>query len=164
MSDINADKVEAPWTPAQVRAITAWQQAGYVHPLTCETSEHGALIVGSQRLVCPFCAYEQTWVPRLVAETFPSDHRPALVDPGPPPPEVLDLIAGVAAKIEAQTAQRVAALVVAIRLMEMHLELATPGGAGRDSIAWTVATGRVETLRGLLDELQAGQPPQPPDP
>ena len=143
MSDINADKVEAPWTPAQVRAITAWQQAGYVHPLTCEASEHGALIVGSQRLVCPFCAYEQTWVPRLVAETFPSDHRPALVD---------------------QTAQRVAALVVAIRLMEMHLELATPGGAGRDSIAWTVATGRVETLRGLLDELQAGQPPQPPDP
>jgi hypothetical protein len=56
-------------------------------------------------------------------------------------------------------AERCAALTVAIRLMEMHLELATPGGAGRESIAWAVAQSRVAALQGLLDELQAQQAP-----
>lgn len=136
--------LSAPWTDTQVRAIQAWQAAGTVHPLTCATSEHGPLEVHADELWCRSCSYKQTWVPAVCAENFPSDFAPPL-----------------AVLAQQKIAARVAALVIAIRLMEMHLELATPGGAGRDSIAWTVAIGRVDVLREMLEELQALQPAQP---
>lgn len=148
---VQAETVHAPWTPSQVRAIEAWQKAGTVHPLTCQHSEHGPLFVTSEHLVCDTCGFEQTWVPAMCAETFPGDHAPPL-----------DLSEANVTKLAIKlVADRVAALVIAIRLMEMHLEMATPGGAGRDSIAWTVAQRRLTVLRELLEELRTSQPAQP---
>jgi predicted RNA-binding Zn-ribbon protein involved in translation (DUF1610 family) len=43
------------------------------------------------------------------------------------------------------------ALTIAINLMERHLALMTPSGMGRDSSsAYSVARGRIDTLRALL--------------
>lgn len=167
-----SDTVHAPWTPSQVRAIEAWQKTPTVHPLTCETSEHGPLFVTSEHLVCDTCGYEQTWVPTICAETFPSDHTQTLVPTLPQPTtftgkvtprlgDVRPLIDQVVERAVKQTADRVVALTIAIKLMEMHLEMATPDGAGRDSIAWAVAQGRLTVLRDLLEEIRATQPPQP---
>lgn len=155
----NQESLQAPWTPTQVRAIEAWQAAGTVHPLTCITHSDHPMTVRSAGLYCEKCGYEQTWVPRMCAEMFPSDFAPPLPDLNEA--NVRYLVDQVAEAINKQTAERVAALVIAIRLMEMHLELATPGGAGRDSIAWTVAQRRLTVLRELMEELRATQPEQP---
>lgn len=152
----------APWTPEQVTNISLWQTTPWVHQLTCGTDDcRTVLAVYAQGLKCPKCGYRQTWVPGVVAENGPPpDPRDQLE----PPLKVRELIEGVAKQIEQQTAERVAALIVAIRLMEMHLEAITPGGVGRDTIAWAVAQSRVRALKELLAELQAGQSPQPEEP
>jgi len=66
--------VRAPWSPAIVTNLRAWQAAGYVHPLTCERSIHGPLDVSPTGLRCKTCGYLQTWAPEVVAIH------------GPPPP------------------------------------------------------------------------------
>ncbi len=166
-------EARAPWTPTQFAHIVEWQAAPWVHPLTCAFDGcRTVLAVTTRGLECPNCDYRQTWVPGVVAEH------------GPPPDPVPGLNARAAAEYTTDdvkpppagapgdfrpfgppprqiTAERVAALTIAIRLMEMHLEMMTPGGAGRDSLAWTVAIGRVKTLKDLLAELQATQPAQP---
>lgn len=157
------DRVDAPWTASQVRAIAAWQTAGTRHPLTCETSEHGPLAVEAERLVCETCGYEQRWVPRMCAETYPGDHRPAF-DVGALTKRMIDGAVGAVKATDPErrlTAERVAALVIAIQLMERYLDMVTPGGAGRDSLAWAVAIKRVETLKGLQADLQAKLPAEP---
>ena len=142
----------APWTPDQFVNICRWQATPWVHQLTCGTDDcRTTLAVTTEGLECPNCGYRQTWVPGVVAESGPP----------PDPREQLGLMPG---RREQQTAARVAALIIAIRMMEMHLEAMTPGGVGRDTIAWAVAQGRVKVLKELLAELQADQPPQPEEP
>ncbi len=57
-----------PYTPAAAAAITAWQNAGYVHPLTCGTDSGHANLVpeeagGMLVLLCPTCGYQQSYIP-----------------------------------------------------------------------------------------------------
>lgn len=52
--------------------------------------------------------------------------------------------------------ERVLALDIAISLMRRHLEAATPGGAGRESNAYRIATTRILTLQILRDEIANG--------
>lgn len=55
------------------------------------------------------------------------------------------------------TTEDIAALEIAIRLMGMHLEYLTPGGAGRDSKAYQTALGRVAVLKQMLARARRGE-------
>lgn len=48
------------------------------------------------------------------------------------------------------TDEQRAALEIAIRLMKRHLEMATPGGFGRDSVAYKTGQSRIATLEDML--------------
>jgi hypothetical protein len=56
----------------KIKAITKFQNLGYVHPLTCGVGTGGhADLVGKEKdgkviLVCLDCDYEQEWVPEYV--------------------------------------------------------------------------------------------------
>lgn len=52
------------------------------------------------------------------------------------------------------TADLVAALEIATKLMRRHLDAATPGGAGRDSDAYRAAIVRVELLEAYATALK----------
>lgn len=70
-------KALAPWTNEQCANIERWQRARHVHPLTCVIHSDTPLLVRSTKLICPFCDYEQTWVPRGIAEQGPTDPPPS---------------------------------------------------------------------------------------
>jgi hypothetical protein len=53
---------------------------------------------------------------------------------------------------------RADALDIAIMLMKRHLEAATPDGAGRESVAYQMAAGRVSTLEDLKTSLEGDAP------
>lgn len=65
-------------TLANIRAIVDWQQAGFVHPLTCgNDSTHPDLLpsvgpAGSLVLVCTQCGYLQHFIPEQCL-TAPQD-------------------------------------------------------------------------------------------
>lgn len=64
--------VTAPFTPAQVEALNAWQAAGYVHPFTCGNDTHDShvnLVATEAGWVCPDadCAYTQDWAHAFMA-------------------------------------------------------------------------------------------------
>jgi hypothetical protein len=76
-------KITAPWSPEQVAALQAWQDAGYVHELTCRHNglpagrKHHALVAQRDGLWCPTCGHIQTWAPAMCMN-------------GPPPkPDIL---------------------------------------------------------------------------
>lgn len=60
-------KITAPFTKDQVDALNKWQQAGYVHPFTCcstnrsECPDEGQLIATEEGWVCPCGKYKQLW-------------------------------------------------------------------------------------------------------
>lgn len=56
--------IKSPWTPEQVAALQAYQDAGYMHPFTCPTENHssiGNLVPTARGWVCQFCDYTQDW-------------------------------------------------------------------------------------------------------
>lgn len=60
----------------KIDRIRAWQNAGYVHPLTCGVSSlHENLDPvekdGNVILRCPTCGYEQTWIPEVCLLPLP---------------------------------------------------------------------------------------------
>lgn len=68
-----AGTCDAPWTDEQVAAITRWQEAGYVHELTCgNDSRHRALVAENAGLRCLDCDYTQNWVPEIVMHLWPN--------------------------------------------------------------------------------------------
>ena len=60
---INEEKIEK---------INEWQNAGFVHELTCITSRHGALVPkiidDTVILKCPVCDYLQTDIPQFILD------------------------------------------------------------------------------------------------
>lgn len=80
------DKIEAPFTPEQVRHLNAWQHGPY-HPFTCGSgdrmdarhvayqAEHpdedfGQLIATAEGWICPVCSYRQQWAHGFMGEAF----------------------------------------------------------------------------------------------
>jgi general stress protein YciG len=96
------DKVEAPWSPAQVRALNAWQADRRVHPFTCTGERRdlahvqyarngglhdlGILIAATDGWRCPVCHYRQTW-----AHPFMFDPRPPMAEEPPLVPNPVKL-------------------------------------------------------------------------
>lgn len=70
------NKIKAPFTDAQVRAINDFQNNAFVHPFTCcshdgcNRSEHneGILKATSEGLICPCGKYTQNWVHSYMAK------------------------------------------------------------------------------------------------
>lgn len=57
---------QAPWNGQQLANIIKWQNAGYVHELTCPNRHK--LDVNERGLICHKCNYTQTWVPNCCAD------------------------------------------------------------------------------------------------
>jgi hypothetical protein len=61
-----SERVNTPWTPAQIAGLQAWQDAGYVHEFTCVTNHSKGsrvLIPTREGWRCPSCHYRQRWAP-----------------------------------------------------------------------------------------------------
>lgn len=65
-------KTDAPFTEEQVNNINAWQEIGFVHPLTCPDNcdEFGERMFAIETgMFCPQCdGLKQEWVPTGVAD------------------------------------------------------------------------------------------------
>lgn len=60
---------EAPFTPKQVVNLVKWQEAGYVHPLTCRhCNDRNGLLPTERGLVCMSCDAIQTRVPAMCVD------------------------------------------------------------------------------------------------
>jgi hypothetical protein len=96
------------WTDEQVAGVQAWQECGWVHPLTCanhndnwhrdEDGEEVLPIALPQGLVCRSCGYRQFQVPPMCFEGSPpnpwetnedgvASAKPTRWKPLPEPPE-----------------------------------------------------------------------------
>lgn len=69
-----SEHVEAPFTLAQVHALRAWQNSGWVHPFTCPHDHPDGLqrdlIPYVDGWCCPLvtCDYRQTWAHAFMAD------------------------------------------------------------------------------------------------
>jgi len=57
------NKVEAPWTGAQVDALNRYQRLAGTHEFTCG-NDHGGdkmLVATRKGWICPHCDYVQSW-------------------------------------------------------------------------------------------------------
>lgn len=62
ITEPEAIKIEAPWTPEQVTRLNAFQRVGWFHPFTCGMNTgHRVLVATPDGWVCPDCAYTQNW-------------------------------------------------------------------------------------------------------
>lgn len=61
-----------PYRLDNIKSVIDWQEAGFVHPLTCgKDSGHTNLLPAMDDknnliLICPDCDYRQTFVPAMV--------------------------------------------------------------------------------------------------
>jgi hypothetical protein len=64
------DKITAPWTEEQVKALNTYQQHRIMHPFTCggdnrnlktHPDGEGILVATKDGWICPFCDYTQDW-------------------------------------------------------------------------------------------------------
>jgi hypothetical protein len=65
-----------------VQKIKAWQNAGFLHPMTCgKDSKHAPLVAQATSnevvLKCPDCDYVQEYIPDAVLRSEPEDLRKA---------------------------------------------------------------------------------------
>lgn len=75
-----SDRVEAPFTPEQVKHLNDFQSCGYLHPFTCggdgrtDESIHGdregVLVATVRGWICPYCAYTQEWAHGFMAKSL----------------------------------------------------------------------------------------------
>lgn len=63
------ERIKAPFKWDQVLALRRWQEAGYVHELTCPN--HHTLEVANAGLYCVECDYHQDWAPAICAGKLP---------------------------------------------------------------------------------------------
>lgn len=55
------------FTPAEVRHLNEYQDAGFVHPFTCGSGDRcdgdgeGRLVATVRGWICPYCDYTQDW-------------------------------------------------------------------------------------------------------
>ena len=71
------DRIDAPWTMAQVVSLNRFQHFGYMHPFTCGQEECRALLVATtEGWLCPViaCGYKQNWAWAFMAEELPIVH------------------------------------------------------------------------------------------
>jgi hypothetical protein len=66
--------VVAPFTPEQVASLNAYQEAGVMHPFTCDNEMHGSrefVLVATEtgwRCRSRWCDYYQTWAHAAMAD------------------------------------------------------------------------------------------------
>ena len=62
-------KLDAPFTPEQVKGLNEYQKSGRMHPFTCGTDDCRCdLIATEKEWVCPECDYTQDWAHDWMAE------------------------------------------------------------------------------------------------
>lgn len=79
------DRIDAPWTPEQVAALNAFQEAKNAHPFTCgnrsdpghvdtrPARDLGQLVATQDGWVCPDgCGYQQDWAYAMMLDPVPS--------------------------------------------------------------------------------------------
>ena len=65
--------IYAPWTDEQVMQLNRFQRSPFVHPFTCPSERHDAVLMASRNnWECPYpdCDYTQNW-----AHDFMADHE-----------------------------------------------------------------------------------------
>lgn len=63
------DRIDAPFSAAQVLALNAYQVANYVHPFTCGVNSlHRDLVATPDGWICPDCDYRQRWAHAFMAD------------------------------------------------------------------------------------------------
>jgi hypothetical protein len=84
MSELSATDgtIVAPWTPEQVAALNAYQEARQLHPFTCGNDrgdadhvayqalnggDFGQLVASVDGWHCPVCGYRQAWAHAYMA-------------------------------------------------------------------------------------------------
>lgn len=72
------ERIEAPWTPAQVAALNTFQESGRFHPFTCGNRENHPedryyLVATVRGWICPFCDYTQAWAHPVMVEPLPAN-------------------------------------------------------------------------------------------
>ena len=58
-SDVNTDKVYAPWSEEQIDALEKWQMDDTKHPYTCICGE--SLMPYKDGWICDECGHKQNW-------------------------------------------------------------------------------------------------------
>ena len=60
--------VKAPFTPAQVESLNAYQQQSRLHPYTCGRCADAVLVATAGGWVCRQCDYKQDWCVSMMAD------------------------------------------------------------------------------------------------
>lgn len=81
------ERVNAPWTHAQVRHLQMWQKSPYVHSFTCPHrgdthhrdcyGDHGGLRPTLNGWECMDCDYTQNWAHDIMVEFDEASFRPS---------------------------------------------------------------------------------------
>lgn len=76
----NQDDILAPFNKEQIEKIKAFQNCGWLHPLTCcgegeclRNNNDGILIPDEEGLTCPCGEYGQNYVPAFVLSDLPEE-------------------------------------------------------------------------------------------
>ena len=76
----------APFTPDQVESINGFQQAGWMHPFTCDSGDcrrgesGGVLVATEEGMHCRTCDWKQGWVMPFMADNGWKKHKPPFID------------------------------------------------------------------------------------
>lgn len=71
------EKIQAPFTPEQVKALNKYQRSGAFHPFTCcshndcdrqARANQGVLVAFEEGWTCPCGAWKQDWAHAFMAE------------------------------------------------------------------------------------------------
>lgn len=80
MTDIATDRITAPFTRDQIKALNRYQREGLMHPFTCvrDHDEHVLLVAGPNGWWCPVqtCTYTQEWAHGFMADETWMDSHP----------------------------------------------------------------------------------------
>jgi hypothetical protein len=70
------DKITAPFTDEQVRALNEYQHSGLFHEYTCgNDSRHRVLVASTEGWSCPDCTYTQNWAHASMAVPLTSEQK-----------------------------------------------------------------------------------------
>lgn len=159
--------IRAPFTPAQVRGLRAWQEAGHVHPFTCGNG-HGALDVDRAGWYCTQCDYTQDWAHAFMGDGPPPNPWLAPLETNEHLAKLLDGPVRTALTSATEDRERIDALAdylaehrnLGLRRTTWNEGITVQIGAHSDEPRPTTA----EAVRATLDQIRAARSPAAPAP
>lgn len=76
---LNMERIKAPWTEEQVKALNSFQKTPWLHPFTCGSGNRtdekhldgeGLLVAKETGWECPYCEYKQDWAYEVMTKEF----------------------------------------------------------------------------------------------